>query len=79
MTNTTVKNKLLIDNLPRGWRQMGAEKFSCSKSKIEKVVYGLTTDLEIFAYILTLAEENKKAQTELQLQIRKRLKSLASS
>jgi hypothetical protein len=53
-------------SLPKEWRDLGAKKFSCSKSSIEKVVYGITTNIEILGYMVELAEE-KKASDQILL------------
>lgn len=45
--------------LPKNWRQIGAIKFGCSQAKIEKVVWGQTTDIAVFDFMLSLAETGK--------------------
>lgn len=77
MAREVKKNKDLIDNLPKDWREQGAKKFTCSVSKIEKVVYGLNNDIDVFAYMTVLAEEEKQRVELLQKEIDKRLNVLA--
>ena len=71
------KKKVLIENLPKDWRELGAEKFSCSVSLIEKVVYGITKNIDLFDYMLSLAEAEKERITAKELEIESRLSKLA--
>jgi hypothetical protein len=66
---TTTESKIPTAMLPEDWRDQGAKKFKCSISKIERIVYGTSPitskNKEIFAYMLELAETEKKRRQEL--------------
>jgi hypothetical protein len=64
------------DTLPKGWRQTGAEKFNVSVSTIEKVVFGMRKNAEIFNYMVDLAEEETKRRDAESQQLAIRLAAL---
>jgi hypothetical protein len=53
------KLKIPTHTLPEGWRELGAAELGVSPSMIEKVVYGLKENKEVFKYMLQLAEQEK--------------------
>jgi hypothetical protein len=57
-----MKNPLKIPThtLPEGWRQKGADRFSISPSMVEKIVYGMKINDEVFDFMLELAETEKQ-------------------
>lgn len=64
-----MESKIPTTFLPEGWSKIVAEKFGCSQSKIERIVYGLTKRTKknsaIFEHMLSLAEEGEKANEAL--------------
>lgn len=75
----SMKNNALTiptSSLPKGWRDTGAEEFGVSVSTIEKVVYGKINNEEIFAFMLELAEEEKKLRLKKAKEISDRLAAL---
>lgn len=70
------EKKILIGFLPDGWRDQGAAHFQKSASFIEKVAYGQTYNLEIFEWLVTLAEETKAAISNKQSELKERIKKL---
>jgi hypothetical protein len=66
--------------LPQGWRIKGAEKFSCSISLIENIVYGraknTAKNIEKYDYMLSLAEAEKQARSKKESDIANRITSL---
>lgn len=70
------RDKIPTHFLPKTWRKMGAQKFECSEKTIENVVYGISDNLEIFEYMVTLAEQTKAARATKKLELAERLKAL---
>lgn len=64
--------------LPKNWRQIGADKFGCSKAKIEKVVWGQTVDVTVFDFMLSLAEAGKQEYDAKQQELQSRLSTILS-
>ena len=52
--------KIPTKSLPKGWKQKGAEQFEISESMVEKIVWGVNKNAEVFAYMLELAEVEKQ-------------------
>jgi len=76
MPNTIARNKILIPHLPKNWRKTAADHFDLSQSAIEKVANGSYTNIEVFEYLVALAEENKKALAAKELELQLRLEEL---
>ncbi|HEY4195691.1 MAG TPA: hypothetical protein VGM63_09150 [Mucilaginibacter sp.] len=65
--------------LPKDWREQGAEKFKCSKNKIERIVYGLMTnpDIKIYEFFVELAEAGKREFDDKQNNLSNRVAALS--
>lgn len=46
--------------LPKGWRKKAAEEFGVSEATIYGVAAGIRSNVEIFQFLLDLAEEKKQ-------------------
>jgi hypothetical protein len=64
--------------LPKNWRQIGADKFGCSKAKIEKVVWGQIENVAVFDFMLSLAEAGKREYDAKQQELQNRLSTISS-
>lgn len=76
---TTKRKTKLINNLPKSWRSVGAEKFGRSVSYIEKVVYGLSKDIEVLNFMIDLAEQNCKKERDAKQQAIERIDALPAN
>lgn len=80
MDQETTLPKIPTEYLPQGWRIKGAEKFNCSVSLIETIVYGLAKNtaknIEKYDYLLSLAEAEKQSRLLKESQIANRITSL---
>ena len=68
--------KIPTQTLPKGWKQKGAEQFGISESMVEKVVWGVKKNAEVFDYMLGLAEQEKNRLAEEKKLFENRLASL---
>jgi hypothetical protein len=69
--------KIPTKSLPEDWKQLGAEQFNVSTSMIEKIVYGIVVNPEIFKYMLELAEEEQKRLKAETKELETRIAALA--
>lgn len=82
MTITTTESKISIPTtyLPDDWREQGMTKFSCGKTKVERIVYGLSAltkkSIPIFNFYVELAEEGKRKHTQLVEKMQERAEAL---
>jgi argininosuccinate lyase len=56
--------KIPVNQLPKDYKKIGAEKFGKSEEQIKKVVSGRSRNDEIFFFFLELAEKRKKELEE---------------
>jgi len=63
------KIKIPTNTLPKGWRQLGADHFGISQSMIEKVVYGINVNNDVFEYMLELGENERLRKEKQQKRI----------
>jgi hypothetical protein len=78
MLNESEK-KALIDNLPSDWRERATATFGKSVSYIEKVCYGSKKNIDVFEYLVTLAEDTKRDEDTKMAELKSRLQKLSTS
>ena len=71
------EKKVLIASLPDDWKQRAAGHFGKSNSLIEKVAYGTTENIEVFEYLVAMAEDNKLAIATKTAELKERISNLA--
>ncbi len=73
---TKKEKKIFLAHLPDEWRQVGADHFNKSISYIEKVAYGLAENLQVFEFLVKLAEDTKQNKQLRQDELKSRIQNL---
>ena len=71
------EKKALIGNLPDDWKEATSSHFGKSISYVEKVCYGLLSNLEVFEHLVNLAENNKSAKMQKEADLKERIQKLS--
>ena len=71
------EKKALLSNLPENWKANVGNRFALSISYVEKVAYGSIENLEVFEYLVSLAEANKANNVNKMTELKERISNLA--